>query len=124
MVLAARPRAPDGPFHVGLKLDATLLEGFLRGALCRSEGSLRVGRRLRGKRREGRLHARHRLRGEAERHPEEDGDYRDYEARTAPLSDSFPRAHVIPFPLQSYPNFTIEINAGVGAKLIIWLNEF
>ena len=83
MVLTARPRAPDGPFHVGLKPDATLLEGFLRDVFS-CEGGLCVGRRLRG---------------EAERHPEENGDYRDNEARTTPLSDRFPRAHVIPFPL-------------------------
>lgn len=83
MVLTARPRAPDGPFHVGLKLDATLLEGFLRDVFsC-----------------EGGLYARRRLRGEAERHPEEDSDYRDYETWTAPLSGRFPRTHVIPFPL-------------------------
>ena len=98
MVLAARPRAPDGPFHVGLKLDATLLEGFYGSAFGR-EGGLRVGRCLRDRRREGRLRARRRLRGDAERHPEEDGDYRDYEARATPLSNRFPRAHVIPFPL-------------------------
>ena len=123
MVLAARPRAPDGPAHVGLKLDAALLEGFLRGDFS-CEGGLRVGRCLRDRRRESGLHARRRLRGEAERHPKKDDNYRDYETRATPLSDSFPRTHVIPFPLQSYPNFTIEINAGVGAKLIIWLNEF
>ena len=108
MVLAARPRAPDGPFHVGLKLDATLLEGFYGSTFCRGEGSLRagpregglcVGRCLRDRRRESGLYARRRLRGEAERHPEEDSDYHDNEARTTPLSDSFPRAHVIPFPL-------------------------
>ena len=99
MVLAARPRAPDGPFHVGLKLDTTLLEGFYGSVFCRGEGGLRGGRCLRDRRREGRLHVQRRLRGEAERHPEEDSDYRDYEARAAPLSDRFPRAHVIPFPL-------------------------
>lgn len=108
MVLAARPRAPDGPFHVGLKLDATLLEGFYGSAFCRGEGGLRggprkgglhAGRCLRDRRRESKLHTRSRLRGEAKRHPEENGDYRDNEARAAPLSDSFPRAHVIPFPL-------------------------
>ena len=98
MVLAARPRAPDGPFHVGLKLDATLLEGFLRDAFS-CEGGLCVGRCLRDRCRESKLHTRRRLRGEAERHPEENGDYRDNEARTTPLSDRFPRAHVIPFPL-------------------------
>ena len=98
MVLAARPRAPDGPFHVGLKLDATLLEGFY-GSTLSCEGGLRIGRCLRDRRRESGLYARRRLRGEAERHPEEDSDYRDYEARAAPLSDRFPRAHVIPFPL-------------------------
>lgn len=99
MVLAARPRAPDGPFHVGLKLDATLLEGFYGSTLCRGEGGLCVGRCLRDRRRESGLYARRRLRGEAERHPEEDSDYRDNETWAAPLSDSFPRAHVIPFPL-------------------------
>lgn len=108
MVLAARPRAPDGPFHVGLKLDAALLEGFYGSTLCRGEGGLRArpregglhaGRCLRDRRRESGLYARRRLRGEAERHPEEDSDYRDYETWAAPLSDSFPRAHVIPFPL-------------------------
>lgn len=99
MVLAARPRAPDGPFHVGLKLDATLLEGFYGSTLCRDEGGLRVGRCLRDRRRESGLYARRRLRGEAERHPKEDSDYCDYEARAAPLSGRFPRAHVIPFPL-------------------------
>lgn len=98
MVLAARPRAPDGPFHVGLKLDATLLEGFYGSALS-CEGGLHVGRCLRDRRRESKLRTRSRLRGEAKRHPEENGDYRDNEARTTPLSDSFPRAHVIPFPL-------------------------
>ena len=98
MVLVARPRAPDGPAHVSLKLDATLLEGFLRGAFS-CEGGLRGGRCLRSRRRESGLRTRCRLRGDAERHPEEDGDYRDYEARAAPLSNSFPRAHVIPFPL-------------------------
>ena len=98
MVLAARPRAPDGPFHVGLKLDATLLEGFLRDVFS-CEGGLCVGRCLRDRRRESGLYARRRLRGEAERHPEEGSDYRDYETRAAPLSDSFPRTHVIPFPL-------------------------
>ena len=98
MVLATSSRAPDGPAHVSLKLDATLLEGFYGSAFGR-EGVLRVGRCLRGRRREGRLHARHRLRGEAERHPKKDGDYRNNEARAAPLSDRFPRAHVIPFPL-------------------------
>lgn len=98
MVLAARPRAPDGPAHVGLKLDAALLEGFY-GSSLRREGGLRVGRCLRSRRREGRLRAWHRLRGEAERHSEEGSNYRDYETRTAPLSDRFPRAHVIPFPL-------------------------
>ena len=98
MVLAARPRAPDGPFHVGLKLDAALLEGFLRDAFS-CEGSLRAGRCLRDRRRESKLHTRGRLRGEAERHPEENGDYRDYETWAAPLSSRFPRAHVIPFPL-------------------------
>ena len=123
MVLAARPRAPDGPAHVGLKLDATLLEGFLRGDFS-CEGGLRGGRCLRGRRREGSLHAWHHLRGDSKRHPKEDGDYRNNEARAAPLSGRFPRAHVIPFPLQFYSNFTIEINAGVGVKLIIWLNEF
>lgn len=99
MVLTARPRAPDGPFHVGLKPNATLLEGFYGSTLCRGEGDLCVGRCLRDRRRESKLHTRSRLRGEAKRHPEENGDYRDNEARTAPLSDSFPRAHVIPFPL-------------------------
>ena len=99
MVLAARPRAPDGPFHVGLKLDAALLEGFYGSTLCRGEGSLRAGRCLRDRRRESKLHTRGRLRGEAERHPEENGDYRDYETWAAPLSSRFPRAHVIPFPL-------------------------
>lgn len=98
MVLAARPRAPDGPFHVGLKLDATLLEGFLRGAFS-CEGGLCVERCLRDRRCESGLYARRRLRGEAERHPEENGDYRDYETWAAPLSSRFPRAHVIPFPL-------------------------
>ena len=98
MVLAARPRAPDGPFHVGLKLDATLLEGFY-GSTLSCEGGLRVGRCLRDRRRESGLYARRRLRGEAERHPEENGNYRDCEARAAPLSGRFPRAHVIPFPL-------------------------
>ena len=98
MVLAARPRAPDGPFHVGLKLDATLLEGFYGSALSR-EGGLCVGRCLRDRCRESSLHTRRRLRGEAKRHSKENGDYRNNEARTAPLSDSFPRAHVIPFPL-------------------------
>lgn len=113
MVLAARPRAPDGPFHVGLKLDATLLESFY-GSTLSCEGGLHVGRCLRDRRREGRLHAgrclrdrrrkggphaRHRLRGEAKRHSKENGDYRNNEARTTPLSDRFPRAHVIPFPL-------------------------
>ena len=108
MVLAARPRAPDGPFHVGLKLDATLLEGFYGSTFCRGEGSLRagpregglcVGRCLRNRRRESGLYARRRLRGEAERHPEEGSNYRDYETWAAPLSGRFPRAHVIPFPL-------------------------
>ena len=99
MVLTARPRAPDGPFHVGLKPDATLLEGFYGSTLCRGEGGLCVGRCLRDLRRESGLYARRRLRGEAERHPKEDSDYRDYETWAAPLSDSFPRAHVIPFPL-------------------------
>ena len=98
MVLAARPRAPDGPFHVGLKLDATLLEGFY-GSTLSCEGGLCVGRCLRDRRRESGPHARRRLRGEAERHSKENGDYRDYETWAVPLSDSFPRAHVIPFPL-------------------------
>ena len=39
MVLTARPRTPDGPFHVGLQLDAALLEGFLRDAFS-CEGGL------------------------------------------------------------------------------------
>ena len=99
MVLAARPRAPNGPFHVGLKLDAALLEGFYGSTLCRGEGGLRVGRCLRNRRRESGLYARRRLRGEAERHPEEGSNYRDYETWAAPLSGRFPRAHVIPFPL-------------------------
>lgn len=98
MVLAARPRTPDGPFHVSLKLDAALLEGFLRDAFS-CEGGLHAGRCLRDRRREGRPHVQRRLRGEAKRHPEEGSDYRDYETRAAPLSDSFPRTHVIPFPL-------------------------
>ena len=98
MVLTARPRAPDGPFHVGLKLDATLLEGFLRDVFS-CEGGLRVGRCLRNRRRESGLYARRRLRGEAKRHPEEGSNYRDYETWAAPLSGRFPRAHVIPFPL-------------------------
>ena len=92
MVLATSSRAPDGPAHVGPKLDAALLEGFYGSAFGR-EGGLRVGRC------EGGLHAGYCLRGEAERRPKEDGDYRNNEARTTPLSDSFPRAHVIPFPL-------------------------
>ena len=99
MVLAARPRAPDSPFHVGLKLDATLLEGFYGSAFCRGEGGLRGGRCLRDRRRESGLYARRRLRGEAKRRSKENGEYRNNEARTTPLSDSFPRAHVIPFPL-------------------------
>ena len=98
MVLAARPRAPNGPFHVGLKLDATLLEGFLRDAFS-CKGGLHAERCLRDRRRESKLHTRSRLRGEAKRHPEENGDYRDNETWAAPLSDRFPRAHVIPFPL-------------------------
>ena len=118
MVLAARPRAPDGPFHVGLKLDATLLEGFYGSTLCRGEGGLRGGRCLRDRHREGRLHVQRRLRGEAERHPEEDGDYCDYEARTTPLSDSFPRTHVIPFPLVVLALFYRQNGCGTSSCLI------
>ena len=117
MVLAARPRAPDGPAHVGLKLNAALLEVFLRDALS-CEGGLRVGRCLRSRRRESSLHTRSRLRGETERHPEENGDYRDYETRTAPLSDRFPRAHVIPFPLVVLALFYRQNGCGASSCLI------
>lgn len=127
MVLAARPRAPDGPFHVGLKLDATLLEGFYGSTFCHGEGSLRAGPRkgglhagrcLRDRRREGRPHVQRRLRGEAKRRPKENGDYRDNNARAAPLSDSFPRAHVIPFPLVVLALFYRQNGCGTSSCLI------